>query len=101
MLKLKFLDSNYPYSESPFIVPVCQNAKIHSNTTISNLIKEAKNHLKEKGRLLIGFSTTLGKFNLLKKFTDEANFDLKLIYEVESEEVHPVKFQIYEAKLKI
>ena len=64
-------------------------------------IKEARAHLKEGGRILIGFSTTLGKFDLLKKFADEAGFDLGLIYEVESKEVHPVKFEIYEAKPKL
>ena len=60
-------------------------------------IKEAKQHLKEKGRLLIGFSSTLGKIDLIKQFTEEAGFDLKLIFEAESEEVHPVKFEIFEA----
>lgn len=63
-------------------------------------IKEAKVHLKQNGRLLIGFSSTLGRLDLIKKFTEEAGFDLRLIYEVESEEVHPVKFEIFEAKIK-
>lgn len=64
-------------------------------------IREAKAHLKEGGRLLIGFSTTLGKLDLLKKFAEETGFDLNLIYEVESEEVHPVKFEIFEAKQRL
>ena len=63
-------------------------------------IKGAKDHLKENGRLLIGFSSTLGKLDLIKRFSKEAELNLKLIYEVESEEVHPVKFEIFEAKLK-
>lgn len=62
-------------------------------------IREARAHLKEGGRLLIGFSTTLGKLDLLKKFSDESGLDLRLLYEVESKEIHPVKFEIYEAKL--
>ena len=60
-------------------------------------IKEAKEHLKKGGRILIGFSTTLGRLDLLQRFVDEANLSLKLLYEVESEEVHPVKFEIFEA----
>lgn len=60
-------------------------------------IKEAKGHLKKGGRVLIGFSTTLGKLELLQKFCDEAGFSLTLIYEVESNETHPVKFEIFEA----
>jgi release factor glutamine methyltransferase len=61
-------------------------------------IKEAKNHLNANGRVLVGFSTTLGKVDLLKKFTEEANLSLKLIYEAESEEIHPVKFEIFESE---
>lgn len=61
-------------------------------------IKEAKLHLKKEGRILIGFSTTLGRLDLLQKFAKEAGLTLELIYEVASEEVHPVKFEIFEAK---
>jgi len=61
-------------------------------------IKEAGQHLKNGGRILIGFSTTLGRLDLLQKFVQEAGLSLKLLYEVQSEEVHPVKFEIFEAK---
>jgi len=61
-------------------------------------IKEGANHLNPGGRLLIGFSSTLGKLDLIKKFCQEAGLNLKLVYEEESEEVHPVKFEIFEAK---
>ncbi len=60
-------------------------------------IKEAKLHLKNGGRVLIGFSTTLGRLDLLQKFAEEAGLSLHLLYEVESEETHPVKFEIFEA----
>jgi len=63
-------------------------------------LKEATNHLKEDGRVLIGFSTTLGKLDLIQKFADESNLSLDLLYEAESEEVHPVKFEIFEARFK-
>lgn len=63
-------------------------------------IKEAKQYLNKNGRLLIGFSTTLGKLDLLQSFAEEAGFGLRLIYEAESNETHPVKFEIFEAKLK-
>lgn len=61
-------------------------------------ISQAKEHLKENGRLLIGFSTTLGKFDVLQKFLEKAGFEVKLISKTESEEVHPVLFEIFEAK---
>jgi len=63
-------------------------------------ILEAKEHLKKDGRVLIGFSTTLGKFKKIEEFCQEAGFDLRLIFEAESEEVHPVKFEIFEARAK-
>lgn len=63
-------------------------------------IKEARKHLKEGGRVLIGFSSTLGRVDLLQNFAEDAGLDLELIYEEESEEVHPVKFEIFEAKIK-
>ena len=60
-------------------------------------IREAREHLKEGGRILIGFSTTLGRLDLLQKFAEDAGLSLKLIYETKSEETHPVKFEIFEA----
>ncbi len=66
-----------------------------------HFFQEAGLYLKPDGRLLIGFSSTLGRLDLLEKFAADNGFDLKLIYEVESEEVHPVKFEIFEARLKI
>jgi len=63
-------------------------------------IKQAGEHLKNGGRVLVGFSTTLGKLDLLQKFAGEANLTLNLLYEAESKEVHPVKFEIFEASPK-
>jgi len=60
-------------------------------------IKQAKNHLKENGRLLIGFSTTLGKFDLLQKLLQESGYSVKLIAKTKSQETHPVLFEIFEA----
>lgn len=61
-------------------------------------IKEAGRHLKSGGRILIGFSTTLGRLDLLQKFVQEAGLSLELLYEAQSKETHPVKFEIFEAK---
>lgn len=60
-------------------------------------ISQAKQHLKENGRLLIGFSTSLGKFGILKKFLNEAGFQVRLISKTKSVETHPVFFEIFEA----
>lgn len=63
-------------------------------------IEGSKQHLNPGGRLLIGFSSTLGRLDLIQKFCTESGYDLELIYEEESKEVHPVKFEIFEAKEK-
>ena len=73
-------------------------------------IKQSALHLKKNGRnerpcgktagknqVLIGFSTTLGRLDLLQKFAKDAGLLLKMIYETESKETHPVKFEIFEA----
>ncbi|MEK7068345.1 MAG: methyltransferase [Patescibacteria group bacterium] len=60
-------------------------------------VKEASQHLKPGGKLYIGFSSTLGKIDLLTKFAKEAGYRLVTIYEAESTEIHPVRFEIFEA----
>lgn len=66
--------------------------------TTKKFIKGAKKYLKKNGRLLIGFSSTLGKLDLIKRFVKEAGFKLKLINKISSTESHPVNFEIFEAK---
>jgi|APSaa5957512576_1039674.scaffolds.fasta_scaffold35466_1 release factor glutamine methyltransferase len=62
-------------------------------------IFEAKNHLKKHGRLLIGFSTTLGKFEIIEEFLNQAGFKVKCLAKTESVETHPVLFELFEAVL--
>lgn len=66
--------------------------------SIERFIKEAKRYLKPWGRVLIGFSSTLGRLDLIQKFCSEVGLILTLLHEEGSEEVHPVKFEIFEAK---
>ena len=63
-------------------------------------ITESKKYLKKDGRLLIGFSSTLGHLNLLKKLLKREGYKMKLIKEKKSKEKYPVKFQLYEAVRK-
>ena len=62
-------------------------------------INGAKRHLKKNGRLLIGFSTTLGNISLLKNLLRTNGFKTKLLAETKSIEIYPVKFQLYQATL--
>ncbi|MES2223803.1 MAG: methyltransferase [Patescibacteria group bacterium] len=63
-------------------------------------IEEAHLHLKPNGRLLIGFSSTLGKLDTLQEIVSGAGFEMGLIYKEQSSEIHPVSFEIFEAKYK-
>ncbi len=60
-------------------------------------IKQAKRHLKPSGRVLIGFSTTLGKFELIEKFVKNSGMMIRKLFETDSMETYPVKFEIFEA----
>lgn len=68
--------------------------------SIEKFIKEARMHLKPGGRLLIGFSTTLGRLDLLEKFAKEANMSLEIISETGGTKENPIKTQILEAKVR-
>lgn len=59
----------------------------------------ARRHLKPGGRLLIGFSSTLGHLSLLKKLLRQQGFKVRLLEEIRSRETHPVKLQLFEARL--
>jgi release factor glutamine methyltransferase len=64
---------------------------------IERFIKEARLHLKPKGRLYIGFSSTMGNMDRLTKIASHAGYSLKPVYEAETAETHPVNFEIFEA----
>lgn len=63
-------------------------------------VREAKQHLKPGGRLLIGFSTTLGSWWFVKQLLLVAGFHPRLLGEIWSVQTDPVKFQLFEARLK-
>ena len=63
-------------------------------------VNESKKYLKKNGKLIIGFSSTLGNLDQLKLILQDAGYSFKILKSVDSEEVHPVKFEIIEAKLK-
>ncbi|MBN1253200.1 MAG: GTP cyclohydrolase II [Bacteroidales bacterium] len=62
--------------------------------SIRKFFKTAKKHLKSDGKLLIGFSSDLGHFDLLKFFADENNIKLKKIAEKEMQETNKIKFEL-------
>lgn len=64
-----------------------------------SFIEGAKKHLKQNGRLLIGFSSTLGHLGKLKEIIKENGFNFKVIAKTESRETHPVKFELFESKI--
>lgn len=61
-------------------------------------ILDAKKYLKKDGKVYIGFSSTLGRLDLVKRFAKKAGFKMRCIFSVESTEIYPVKFEILELK---
>jgi methylase of polypeptide subunit release factors len=63
-------------------------------------IQEARNHLNKNGRLLIGFSSTIGDLDYLKRILKDNHFKAKIIKETTSQSVDFLaKFEIIEARL--
>lgn len=67
---------------------------------IDKFINGAKAHLKETGRLLIGFSPTLGYRTKLMCILINNGYRVRVIKEINSTEIYPVKFQLLEAMPK-
>lgn len=63
-------------------------------------IREAHKYLKPNGHLYLGFSTTLGKLDMLTGIANDAGYNLRVLYKAESTEVHPVSYEIIEAVQK-
>lgn len=61
-------------------------------------IEQAKQHLKPDGRLLIGFSKTLGEYDELERLLAENGFAIKQLAQTQSVETHPVTFELFEAR---
>lgn len=59
-------------------------------------IAEASKYLKKNGRIYIGFSTTLGKLNILTQIASQNNYKIQLLYREKSKEVYPVTFELFE-----
>lgn len=60
----------------------------------------AKKHLMHGGKILLGFSTDLGNFDLLKDLGKEARVTFKKVAEKEMKEKETVKFQVLEGTYK-
>lgn len=90
---------NTPFAYSETIKPtVLEKAVIDVDYKFTKeFISKAKIYLKDNGRLIIGFSTTLGHFDELEKILEKEGYNVKILKSVDSEEVHPVKFEIIEA----
>ncbi len=77
--------------------------------SLKKLIHEAKEYLKPGGRLLIGFSSTIGHIGFLKGILKEAGYKTMVSGamdgkqfkspKVNSTKVHSVKFRLFEARL--
>ena len=74
--------------------------------SLKKTIAQAKDYLAKDGRLLIGFSTTIGRIDLLNKFLKDSGFEVKEIFkmqaplgnpEVTSQNYQDISFELFEA----
>ncbi len=63
-------------------------------------IKESRSYLNPGGRLLIGFSNTLGYVKWLRKLLVQYGFRYKIVARTNAMETNPVTFELYEARLE-
>ena len=61
-------------------------------------IFQAANFLKQNGRIVLGFSSTLGQLKWIKNFCLEAELSLSLVHQEKSEEQYEVSFELFEAR---
>lgn len=62
---------------------------------IRKFLKDCKAHLNKDGQILIGFSTDLGNYDLLKDICDQNHIKLEKIEETEMKEKDIVKFEVF------
>lgn len=93
-----FWNTPFGYTENEDVTTLEKAVFDPGYKSTRTFIEEAKNHLKEGGRLLIGFSSTLGHIEKLKELIKNNGFTFRTIASVESVETHPVKFELFESK---
>lgn len=65
---------------------------------IRKFFAEARNFLKENGRLLVGFSVDIGHYDLLEEIVKENGFTLKLLDKTQGVEKDSVSMEIWQVK---
>jgi len=102
---------NIPFGYSSKENPSLMDQSVYDEEykTFSRFLEQSKKYLKENGKLLLGFSTSIGNFEKFKEKLDEKGFNLKLYAEKIApqgnpdgvkKEYKPVKYEIFEARLK-
>lgn len=95
-----FWNTPFGYTEAEGITTLEKAVFDPGYKSTEAFIEEAKDHLKENGRLLIGFSSTLGHIEKLKELVKSNGFSFKTLAVTESVETHPVKFELFESRRK-
>ncbi len=94
-----FWNTPFAYTENREL-DILEKSVIDKNyESTKKFINQASKFLKKDGKLIIGFSSTLGHFDYLKEILKNAGYKFEIMKSVDSEEVHPVRFEIIEAKL--
>lgn len=65
---------------------------------IRKFLKDSKKYLKEDGKILIGFSTDLGNYELLEDICKQYNIQITKVAETEMQEKELLKFEVFEGR---
>ena len=93
-----FWNTPFAYLESAELSHLEKSVLDPDYQATKRFVVESKDHLKPNGRLLIGFSKTLGEYDLLQEFLTEAGFTAKVLASTQSIEKYPVSFELIEAR---
>ena len=95
-----FWNTPFGYTENKELTHLEKATFDYEYKSTKRFIVEAKNHLNSDGKLLIGFSSTLGHWDELQNILKSAGYKFRVLRQISSTEVHPVKFELIEASLK-
>lgn len=93
-----FWNTPFGYTENEDITVLEKAVFDPGYKATTEFIAKAKDHLNDGGRVLIGFSSTLGHIGKLKEIVKENGFSFSTLAEIESVETHPVKFELFESR---
>ncbi|OGY87356.1 MAG: hypothetical protein A2233_01485 [Candidatus Kerfeldbacteria bacterium RIFOXYA2_FULL_38_24] len=91
-----FWNTPFGFIERADLSPLEKSVFDSGYKATEQFLRQAPQHLKPQGTILIGYSNTLGDVDLLQNIARSAKLHLQRVKQTKSVEVHPVTFDLYE-----